>query len=236
MSRRSYLRTRTLPWSVLAVSILVAGCGGASATASPTAAPTPTVVISPSPQPSASPSAVPSGSPSGSASASPSDSGPGSIGLPHVDAALEDQLPSIIGGISLEKFSMPLSSYVDLSAGGDKRLYAPWLVKFGKTPDDVNIAISADLTQTENLVIHAIKVPGVADATLSSAFGDVARAAGWPVNTKSVAAKTVLEVIDPTAVSAGVLPNGYVYAKNNVLFVVITDDPALLLEALIKLP
>jgi hypothetical protein len=225
-----------LLWSVIGIAILVAGCGGASATASPTAAPTPTIAVSASPMPSASPSALPSGSPNGSAAASPSDSGPGSIGLPHVDAALEDLLPSIIGGISLEKFSMPLSSYVASSAGGDKRLYAPWLVNFGKTPDDVNIAISADLTQTENLVIHAIKVPGVADATLSADFANVARAAGWPVNTKSVAAKTVLEIVDPTAVTAGVLPNGYVYAKNNILFVVITDDPSLLLEALIKLP
>lgn len=156
--------------------------------------------------------------------------------MPHVDAALEDILPATIGGIDLEKFSMPLSSYSASSPGGDKTLYGPWLVKFGKTPDDVNIAISADLTQRENLVIHAIKVPGVDDATLSSSFGTVAKAAGWPVSSKSVADKTVLEIIDPTAATAGVLAAAYVYAKGGVLYFVITDDASLLLEALIKLP
>jgi hypothetical protein len=109
-------------------------------------------------------------------------------------------------------------------------------LKFGKTPADVNIAVAADLTQQENFIVHAIKVPGVADATLSSSFADVARASGWPIATKTIAAKTVLEMIDPAALASGGLSAGYVYAKSGVLYTVITDNSSLLLEALIKLP
>ncbi len=76
---------------------------------------------------------------------------------------------------------MALSAYIASTSGGDDALYAPWLVKFGKIPDDVTMAVAVDLTGQENFIVHAIEVPGVADATLSSSFADVARKAGWPV-------------------------------------------------------
>lgn len=235
MSLRANAMLRT--FLLVAVAALAAGCGGASATASLTHPPKAPVTASPSSGITASPSAAASGSPSASvgASASPSSGDRVTIGLPHVDAALEDLLPSIIGGVDLVRFSEPLASYSASSAGGDKRLYPPWLVKFGKTPDDVNIAIATDLT---HFVVHAIKVPGVDDATLTSSFADVARTAGWPVSAKSIGPRSVLEIVDPTGQAAGLLGDGYgyVYAKGGVLFVVITDDPSLLLEALIKLP
>jgi hypothetical protein len=158
------------------------------------------------------------------------------IGLPHVDAALEDLLPGTIGEIPLEKFSQPLSSWVASSQGGEKTLYAPWLVRFGTTPDAVDIAISADLTYRENFNVRAIKVPGATADALTSAFADVARQAGWTVASKSIALKTELEITDPTAKAAGLLGVAYVYAKNDVMYTVVTDDSSLLLEALIKLP
>jgi hypothetical protein len=236
MSRRSCASIWTSIGTAFVVAVLAAGCGGASATATPAVTAVPTPSASPSVASGGSPSAGASNSTDGSASPSALATDQLTIGLPHVDAALEDLLPGTIGGIDLQKFSMPLSSYIASAQGGDKTLYAPWLVKFAKTPDDVNMAISADLTQRENFVIHAIKVPGVDDPTLSSSFATVARNAGWQVNSKSVAAKTVLEIIDPTAQTTGVLSNAYVYAKGGVLYFVITDDASLLLEALIKLP
>jgi|GEM_PF-1364736 hypothetical protein len=222
---------------------LLVSCSGSVAT--PTHSPIPAVTPAP---PSASASAssrAASGSPNASRSAarsapaSPSATDSVTIGLPHIDASLEDLLPSTIGGVTMEKFSLVLSAYIASSTGGDRALYAPWLVNFGKTPDDVNMAVAADLTQTENFVVHAIKVSGVDDATLSSSFGDVARKAGWPVTSHTnlmSTGKTVLEIIDPAAQAAGTLSAGYVFAKNGVLYTVITDDSSLLLEALIKLP
>lgn len=231
MKRRSSQTISTLLGVTMAA--LLAGCS--SSVATPTPSPVPVVTGPPSASASA-PSASPggSGSPAPSAAASPTDTF--SLDLPHADASLEDLLPATIGGVTMEKFSLALSAYIASSTGGDRALYGPWLVKFGLTPDDVNMAVATDLTQTENIIIHAIKVPGVADATLSSSFGDVATKAGWPVSTKSVATRTVLEIIDPAAAAAGNLSVGYVYAKNGVLYTVITDDSALLLEALIKLP
>jgi hypothetical protein len=232
MSCPSNVTTRTFLWAAMAVALLVAGCGAATATASPA----PMVVVSPSARIGASPSVAASGSPGASASAAPTTTDQLTIGLPHVDATLEDLLPSAIGGIDLQKFSMPLSTYVASSQGGEKALYSPWLVKLGTTPEDVDIAIAADLTQRENFVVKAIKVPGAAATTLTSSFSDVASKAGWPVSTKVNLPKPVLQITDPTAQQAGVLGVVYVYAKDNVLYVVITDDNSLVIQGLASLP
>jgi hypothetical protein len=235
-------RSRTTMSALLGAAMIaafVAGCGTATTTQALSAGPTasPAVAVASS---SGAPSAGVPGSAGASGSAAsgspfPSPTNDFSCG-PHLDANLEDLLPSIIGGVELEKCSMALSAYIASTSGGDDALYAPWLVKFGKIPDDVTLAVAVDLTGQENFIVHAIKVPGVADATLSSTFADVARKAGWPVETKTVATKTVLQMIDPTAVASGGLSVGYVFAKDSVLYTVITDDSSLLLEALIKLP
>jgi len=218
---------------VAAIAVAVAACGGASPSPAPA---TPTLTAA---SPSASPGGVPtqSGSPaaSASASASPASSAGSSIGLPHVDAALEDLLPGTIGNIPLEKFSEPLSTLVANSQGGEKLLYPAWLVPFAKTPDDVNVAIAVDFTNQENFHADAIQVPGASASALSAGFADVARKAGWPVTAGSVPTRSGLQITDPTAPS-GVLAVGYVYASGDVLYIIVTDDASLLVEALIKLP
>jgi hypothetical protein len=233
-------RSRTVIPALLGVVMtvaLVAGCGSAAATptAAPTAAPTATAGPVATPSASVAPSASvgPSGSiaPSGSPDACNSD-----LGLPHVSVTLEDMLPMSAGGVCLEKFSLTLSAYMASTTGGDKTLYTPWLVKFGKTPDDVNMAVASDLSQTVKFTEHAIEVPGVAGTSLSSSFADVARAASWAVNAHTIAGKQVLEIIDPISASGGGVSAGYVYAKGDVLYTIITDDPSLLTEAVIKLP
>jgi len=239
MIRRSSATLSTLLGAALAI-VFVAGCGSATATPAPTRSATSSVA------PSGEPASTSTASPAGSVAASGSAAAPGSgavsgcgslgLGLAHIDVSLEDLLPSTIGGACLEKFSLVLSAYVaSQPAGGDKPLYAPWLVKFGKTPDDVNMAITADLAQppTVNFNIHAIKVPGVSAATLSSSFGEVARAASWPVTSHPnyLPGKSILEITDPTT---GHL--GYVYASGNVFYTIITDSQDLLNEALYKLP
>jgi hypothetical protein len=213
-------------------AVIVAGCGSATASPSRTAVATPQASVAAS---AASPSAQPSSSASESPLASPSDA----LHLPHVDAALEDLLPSTSGGIQLEKFSLTLSGYIASTSGGDDPLYAPWLVGFGKTPDDVNMAVATDLTQQVNFIVHAIKVPGIDAAALSSSFAAVAKNAGWPVSSHAnwgLTGKTILEITDPKTSVCGGLCAGYVYAKDDVLYTVITDDTQLLLAALIQLP
>ena len=240
MIRRSSATLSTLLGAALAI-VAVAGCGSATVTPAPASSAAPAHSPSGTSRPSAAAAAssAPSGSAAASGSASPSAaSGCGStdLGLAHIDAALEDLLPSTIGGVCLAKFSFVLSAYIaSPPIGGDKDLYAPWLLKFGKTADDVNMAVTADLSQPPkvNFNVHAIKVPGVTAATLSSSFGEVARAAGWPVASHPdyLPGKSLLEI---TNRATGHL--GYVYSRGDVLYTIITDDQSLLNEALFKLP
>lgn len=233
--------------SLAVVAIVAASCGSPGGTPTLPATPShgPVTIASASASASArssSASSVPSTSASSSASngsptpaASVSDCVPG-LGLGHADLALEALLPCRIGGISLERFSYKLADYIGSSNGGDRELYAPWLVAFGLTPDEVTMAVVADLTQQENLVIHAIGVPGVADDKLATGFVDQAKKAGWPVAARTVAGRALEEMVDPAAKAAGSLSVGYVFAKNHILYTIITDDPSLLVESLIKLP
>jgi hypothetical protein len=238
----------------LALAAILAGaCASSATTPSNSAAPpsrqsssasnsaghgSPSAGVRPSGSASASGSAATSGSApapgaSGSAAASPASACVPGINLVHVDPGLEAGLPCTIGNVDLERFSFKLSDYIASSTGGERDLYAPWLVQFGLTSSDVNIAVVADLTQRENFVIHAIEVPGAADDMLASTFGDQARKAGWPVVSTKVGSEPILKITDPAA--AGSLSVAYVFARNHVLYAVITDDPSLMIEALAKL-
>jgi hypothetical protein len=176
------------------------------------------------------------GSPATSVSPNPSASDP--LGLPHADLTLEGWLPASIGGVTLEKFSMTLSAYIASTPGGGvDALYSPWLVKFNMTTTQVVMAVATNLQSGINIMILAVRVPGAKATDLSAGFADVATKAGWPVRSVTIAKdKATLEIINPVEKAAGGLSAGYVYAHDDVLYTVITDDPALLLEALIKLP
>jgi hypothetical protein len=145
-----------------------------------------------------------------------------------------------VGNVALSKFSVLLSAYVASTSGSASALFAPWLLKFGKTTADVDIAIATDLRPTGgiNFVAFAVEVPGASAIALSQGYANVAGAAGWPVRSVSlVHDKATLEVIDPVAKAAGsTLFAGYVYAYNDVLYTITSDDANLVLEALIKLP
>jgi hypothetical protein len=215
------------------VATLLAGCVPASASPTPTRRTAPVT----EPSGSATPGAVVAGSASASASALVAASDP--LGLPHADKDLEATIPAVVGNVQLAKFSLLLAAYMTSTpTAGENALYSPWLVKFGLTPTQVSIAIATDLRPDGiNLIIHAIKVPGAGAAALASSFADVASKAGWPVFSVSIVkGKSITEIVDPAAKAAGSPSAGYVYAYGNVLYTVITDDPNLLLEAMIKLP
>ena len=243
MIRRSKATLSALLGLALA-AVVLAGCGAASTTTTATRS-VGAASSRVTPQPGGAASASASAAAPGSSASTPSAAGSPSassdpLNLPHVDVALEDLLPSRIGGVDLFKLSMTLQAYITSTPGaGEDQLYLPWLVKFGKTPADVDIAVATDLTDQENFIAHAIRVPGATPDTLLSGFGDVATQAGWPTKSHTnwgSTGKTGLEVIDPAARAAGGLFDSFVYAKGEVLFEVITDDQSLLLEALIKLP
>jgi hypothetical protein len=211
------------------VTMLAAGCGGTT--------PTPT-----SPQPSSNAptiSAHPSATTEASASQNAPTTGPcpAQAYLAHVDAALEDQLPSVIGGVCLTKWSMPVSSYMASVTGGDTVLYPAWLVKFGMTPDEVDMALAVDLGGHEVANLRAIQVPGVDAATLISGLSDVARKAGWANKMMTGLTKSpVLRIEDPTVDPTKTANTAFVYAKGDIVFFVISDDQLVVIQALAALP
>ena len=246
MISRSQARLSTLVGFALVVALL-AGCGAATSTTGRSAVPSPGRVGASTPSLAAA-GAIPGSS--GALTSPASGASPGSsasVGacddpsalatdpLQHVDAKLEDLLPTIIGGVCLEKFSLYLSAFIASDPpGGDKDLYPAWLVQFGETPAQVKMAIAVDLRDQGNFQIRAIQVPGADAATLTSAFADVALKAGWPTSTHvnwGGTGKTLQEFIDPATGIAG-----EVFAKNDVMYTIITDDYTLLLEALIHMP
>jgi hypothetical protein len=228
MNRRS-IRLLSVLLGIGFAAILLAGCNGTAPTASPTARPTlrstatPAATDTSAPQPSG--SVVPSASPSAAAS----------LPLPHFDAALEAKLPDSIGGVTLEKLSWPLSTYIaSLKGGGDSVLYAPWLVQFGKNADDIHMAIASDLTDTENFTLQAIQVPGVNSTALIGGFEASAQKQGWPVGPAVFGTVSVIEIVDPVAAAAGANGTAYIYGQGDIMYIVITDDNALVVEALAK--
>jgi hypothetical protein len=211
--------------SLAFVVALSTACGSSEP---PTAEPTATAA------PSATAGLSPSASPE--ASTAPSPTRTQGLGLPHIDAALEDLLPDTAGGVTLQKFSVPLSSYIASSTGGDKELLSPWIIHFGKTADEVNLAVATDLTDQIDFFVQAIQVPEAKPADLTGEFARLAREAGWPVAGRKVAGRIVLQITDPVAEAGGGLATGYVLATGDVMFIIVTDDLSLLVECLIKLP
>jgi hypothetical protein len=224
-------------FGVLMAGALVAGCGSGNASpASATAATSAGTSAASSPTTAASSSALASLPASPAASDTPQPT----IPLPHVNAALEDQLPTTIQNVPMIKLSLILSAFIaSPPSGGDKSLYAAWLVKFGKTPADVDMAISYSGSDQMDFNARAIAVPGASASDLAADFSQVAQSAGWSVKSYPnlmLTGKNVLEIIDPAATAGPTGGAGYVYARAGVLYEIITNDQALLQDALIQMP
>jgi hypothetical protein len=225
-------RTALALFGILLAGALVAGCGSGKASPAPASA-----AASPVSSPAA---ATSSASASLPATPAASDTPQPTIPLPHVNAALEDQLPTTIQSVPMIKLSFILSAFIaSPPSGGDKSLYAAWLVKFGKTPADVDIAISYSGSDQMDFNARAIAVPGASATDLAADFSQVAQSAGWSVKSYPnlmLTGKTVLEMIDPAATAGPTGGAGYVYARNGVLYEIITNDQSLLQDALIQMP
>lgn len=157
----------------------------------------------------------------------------------HDYPRLKDKLPDIIAQVCLQKVSYVLSAYTSSPpAAGEKPLYAPWLKRFNTTPDKVGLALAVDVTEQIELDIRAIQVPGAIASELQTSFGEVATAAGWPVQPQPnyIPGKSPLLVIDPDTAVCRARCGDYVYASGDVLYVIHASDPNLISETMIWLP
>jgi hypothetical protein len=149
-----------------------------------------------------------------------------SITLPSNAKELEALLPSTLGGKTLTKFSMKGSDFVTQTTSNPELV--AWLNSVGKSLNDVSAAYAFDMTGGSS-GIFAFRVAGVDHTTLLSTL-QTAMASQMPTwTTETVGGKSV-----QTGTDSG--NTEYIYATQDLVFIVFTNDPAAAAEALSHLP
>ncbi len=232
--------SRALAVALSAVALAAAACGSGGTpsashqVATPGSTATPAVSASPV---SASPSSPGnSGSPGDSGSPGASGAQTCSLGA-HYDQSLEDMLPDQVGPYELCKGSYPLSMFLNSQTKtNDKALYTDWMTRLNAKPEDTPLAVAMDQTDSQTIAILAFK-PAVAEsARLLTTFKESLDKLHWPNDSVLLAEKPVVRATDVGGGANGMDATGYAYAKNGVLFLVVTEDSALALQAFIALP
>jgi hypothetical protein len=137
------------------------------------------------PAPSA--TSAPSAAPTDDTAAVPSDAPTDSVApVAPVSPVLENRLPKTIAGVDLT-----VQSAVDatnLSNGPNGRALNATMVRLGKQPSDLEIALAFDQSGSLDLTIIGFRADGVASGEIRTAVMDAWLAAGTPgVVTSSVA-------------------------------------------------
>lgn len=205
-----------------AVMVVIIGCGGSPSTpssASSVAAASSSALAGPS-----SSAAVPSSAATTSPSTVATASSP--AGLPshaadaskHADPALEAQLPAVVSGTTLERWSFSVPD-----SGADRAAIDAFLQAIGKSESDASFGFAFDPTHTMTGGIFATKVSGADTATLLGALVPIAQSdlgAGATTRQATVGGK------DVTIVSVGTGPNDteWIYGHGDIVFDVHADD------------
>jgi hypothetical protein len=186
-------------------------------------------------------------SPSGSASASPSaseqasvepsggeSSGPAIPSLPSEAADLEALIPDEVGGLTLTKASMQGSEF--LASGESDPATQKFLEDLGVNPEDVAVAFGFGFAADGSSVgIFVFRAEGAEAGRLVSVFKeatDTDRESPLEWESTSVGGKDVERAVDPEADNM----IDYLYARDDVLYLVSAGTEDVATEALGKLP
>ena len=200
--------------------LVLAACGGGS-----------------SPSPSAA-------GPTGSAGASPSEeatteptggesSGPALPSLPSEAADLEALIPDEVGGLVLQKASMQGSEF--LSSGESDAATQKFLEDLGVDPEDVAVAFGFGFSADGTVAVFVFRADGADTDRLVSVFKEATdsdRESPLAWESTSVGGKDVERAVDPESGNA----IDYLYARDDVLFLVTASAEDVATEALEKLP
>lgn len=152
--------------------------------------------------------------------------------LPSEDAALEALLPDEIGGESTEKLSMRGDGLV--AGGSSDPTFAAFIERLDAEPEDVGVAYA--YTLESEVQAFAYQVDGVDTERLldelqaSVQAQDAAADVTWSED--SVGDKRVRIGQAAEATDASI----YLYGSGDVVFIIVTDDPALAAEVATGLP
>ena len=206
-------RTIARPLALLAgIAILVAACGGGTATQAPTTAAVTQAPITQAPVTQA-PAAT-----TGAVETFPTASF-------HGDVDLEAMIPDEIGGEKITTLSMTGEQFMGSGGGTDE--FAAIMTGLGKEPKDLSVAFGG----TSKISVIAFQVNGVPGSQILEAFKN-ASTDGAVLTDATFGGKSVKKVTPGEGLVS------YVYTTQDVVFVVsgagVTD--ALLNEAFSKLP
>ncbi len=226
--------------ALAATALVAAACG--SSTATPSAAPTsaPSSAAVPSAAPTAAPSAAPTAAPSAAATSGPATSQPSgsadsaqpsaslalpSFQLPSQDKDLEGRLPGEVNGTKMVKYSFTGASFLASGSSNTKDL-TDLLSSLGKTPADMSVAFASDASGGLDLQIGAFRVAGApADALLAAFLATTRKETPESVMAQAtVGGKGVTTIVDPADTSSRIV---YIYAKDDILFYLLTPDATL---------
>jgi hypothetical protein len=206
------------------LAVILAACAQTAApTEEPTEEPTPTETASPTPEPTE--------EAEGTEGAIPS------FDLPSSDAELEALLPSMLGDIEIQTFSMRGNEF--MTSGEDNQEFIDFLERMGAEPDDVSVAFGFGFNPEDpsgaGAAIFAFRVVGASTDELlgemEASLEEEETASNW--SEQSIAGKNVLvgESLDENAPGSV-----YLYGVNDIVFFITTTDAEAAEEALSELP
>jgi hypothetical protein len=207
-----------------AVMIMTVGCGG-GAPSSDSATTASSSASAASPLASAPSSVAGTTSPSevaGSASPASLPSLP-AIFSEHADPALEAQLPGVVSGTTMQRYSLTLAEILD--AGGNRPAVDAFLQGIGKTEADGSFAAAFDPTNVVTGGVFAFKVGGADAATLLAGIVSVEQSdlgGGATAQPATVGGKSVTVV----SVGSGVNDTEWILGRGDVVIVVHADNEA----------
>ena len=214
------IRTTSAIGLFAAGAMLVAACGGNSATTAPTSAPATTAPIT----------AAPTTAPATDAPAATTNPG-ATLDLSsfHGDANLESLLPKSVGGENLTVLSMTGDQFLTGPAASPELQKA--ITALGKTPADLSVAFGGNTSVS----IVAFRLKGVGADVLFNAFKQ-SQTGAFTADSVSYGGKSVTKITPSDG--SGI---AFIYVKDDAMFVVggTGDTPpsdALLNEAFQKLP
>ncbi len=212
--------------ALLVLAAVVAACGTSSATPGPT-----TQTGIPPASPAAPASALASGVPASPAPETPEPS-VDRHGVPELEALL----PASVGGVALERLSLTGADFHALGTDDSRARLDDMLEALGRTMADLAVADAGDPTGRAVLEVGILRVAGSEPARLLSewaASNQAVKPGQIAVTSATIDGRRLTKLVDSTRPVGG---STWAFAIGDTIFLVAADDPALLSDALAKLP
>lgn len=152
-----------------------------------------------------------------------------SVGVPsildrHSAPDLEAQLPDVVAGTTLSKYSLTLAELLE-DQSADRATITAFVERLGKTIADAAVAAAYDATGRLDGAVQAYRISGADPAALLAGMVSVAQSdlgADAAIREATIAGKSV------TVVSVGTAVNDtqWLYSRGDIVFVVHTQEEA----------